>query len=64
MKPTETMFVIRWWSRSAVSTMEDITLNPSEYRNLLNLSGDAVNIRVWSVADLLEILDDNDPRND
>lgn len=58
------VYVIRWWSRSAVNFMSDMTMNPTEYRNLLQASGDAVSIEIWSVGDLLEFKLENDPRND
>lgn len=58
------MYVVRWWSRSAVNFMSDMTMNPTEYRNLLHASGDAVSIEIWAVGDLLEFKLENDPRND
>jgi len=58
------IYVIRWWSRSAVMFMEDLTTNPTEYRNMLQAAGDAASIETHSVQDLLEAYLENDPRND
>lgn len=57
MKPLEKVFVVRWWSRSAVTFKEDITLNPTEFKELLFASGDAVSVNVWSVSELMEFHD-------
>lgn len=64
MKATEKIFVARWWSKSAVAYMEDITMNPAEFNCLLVSSNDAIDIQFWSIAQLLEIMDEHDPRND
>lgn len=64
MNPCEKLYVFRWWSKSAVKRMEDVTLNPSEFLHLLHASGDAMDIERWSISELLEIKDEHDPRND
>ena len=58
------IYVIRWWSKSAVTFMEDLTMNPTEYRNMLQDAGDATAIEIHSVKDLLDAYLENDPRND
>lgn len=64
MNATEKIFVARWWSKSAVTHMEDITLNPTEFNCLLVSSNDAIDIQFWSIAQLLEIMNEHKHRND